>query len=308
MNGRKHICIATLLACGFGGGSSLAAAAGYGEETDPHSQEALALQLMRKRAAVYGRAAAIEGQIEKRLSASVRTRFFGTSSGYTGTHVDGQSMRVERVIENSPAALAGLKPGDRILEVNGYVAGKTEVDNAALLWAFRRLNPGDIATVTYARGEQSHTANVDVISREDLNLIAEDNNQLTAAELARRAEARAARSRKVAQYRALAGFVEEAELCVWDGLLLWRLDKQVGLANGADGGVLVLASADPDHALKVGDVVTKVGRKNTIDAQTALDLLYAYRDQPLVPLEVRRNDTWLHLELPYPEVERLNSD
>ena len=70
-------------------------------------------------------------------------------------------------------------------------------------------------------------------------------------------------------------------------------------------GVLVLESEDSDHPLRAGDVIAHVGHNSPSDARHAVELLYDYEDQPLIPLMVERGGVWLELELPYPASERI---
>ena len=71
---------------------------------------------------------------------------------------DGRGVLVDSVMATSPAGLAGIQPGDTILEVDG-IAVNNPVDLAALLF---RKNVGDKITVRYGRGLLRGTAEMKV--------------------------------------------------------------------------------------------------------------------------------------------------
>ena len=268
---------------------------------DSQTAEMLALELMQAQAALQRQMADLQDQIENRLPAPVRNRFFHQPMAHSGARVDETHLRIQDLVPNSPAAEAGLRIGDRILALNGYTGGETAADNIPVLWAFRRLNPGDVASIHYERDGEAHAAHVDVIAPEALMALRARLYQPSAEEAAEYREW----ARRHRQRRALEEIAEADLLGVWDGLVLWRLDAAIGLANNAQSGVLVLASADEDHPLQPGDIVTRIGRDHPGDPGRALDLLYGFAGQPLVPLEVRRGHTWLRIELTYPEAETL---
>ena len=63
---------------------------------------------------------------------------------------------ITRVIEDSPADAAGLKPGDIIVAVNGQeIAGMREVRDAV-----QRTGFGGIMQLEYYRGEERQQAEV----------------------------------------------------------------------------------------------------------------------------------------------------
>ena len=57
-------------------------------------------------------------------------------------------MRVTGVVRGSPGHTAGLRENDLVLEINDTIGGDEPDAGARLLWAFRRMNPGDLVSVT----------------------------------------------------------------------------------------------------------------------------------------------------------------
>ncbi len=71
----------------------------------------------------------------------------------------GRGVYIESVIPGSPASLAGLLPGDVVLDVDGQSVN-SPVELAVLLF---RQKIGNVLKVRYSRGVQTGTANVTVI-------------------------------------------------------------------------------------------------------------------------------------------------
>lgn len=80
---------------------------------------------------------------------------------------DGRGVLVDTVMAASPAARAGIQPGDMIFEIDG-VAVNNPVDLAALLF---RKNVGDDVTIKYGRGLTRGTASMKVSGSQSLELI-----------------------------------------------------------------------------------------------------------------------------------------
>jgi S1-C subfamily serine protease len=79
---------------------------------------------------------------------------------------DGRGVLVDTVMAGSPAAAAGIEPGDVILEVDGTVVNNP-VDLAALLF---RKNVGDLVSVRYSRGLLRGVAQMKVASTQEIAL------------------------------------------------------------------------------------------------------------------------------------------
>ena len=73
---------------------------------------------------------------------------------------DGRGVLVDSVMLNSPAAAAGIEPGDVILELDG-VSVNSPVDMAVMLF---RKSVGEKLKVRYARGQNKKTVDVKVVS------------------------------------------------------------------------------------------------------------------------------------------------
>jgi putative serine protease PepD len=82
---------------------------------------------------------------------------------YLGVSVETVSgaVRITQVRTGTPAADAGLQAGDRILSVDG----KQITSADGLTSAIAAKKPGDTVSVTYSRGGQSHTLEVQLASR-----------------------------------------------------------------------------------------------------------------------------------------------
>jgi carboxyl-terminal processing protease len=64
----------------------------------------------------------------------------------------GDEVRVYAVSQKGPAGLAGLKPGDRLLNVNGFRVERSTFD--LMMLDFRALRPRSELTITYQRGNE----------------------------------------------------------------------------------------------------------------------------------------------------------
>jgi S1-C subfamily serine protease len=81
--------------------------------------------------------------------------------GVNCTELDGQ-VRVTNVSEDSPADVAGLQPGDRIVRIDG-----AEVSGLEVLWKtlWRSERPERDVTLDIQRGEQAQTVQVHAVDR-----------------------------------------------------------------------------------------------------------------------------------------------
>ncbi len=80
---------------------------------------------------------------------------------------DGRGVLVDTVMSNSPAGVAGIQPGDVILELDG-IAVNNPVDLAAMLF---RKNVGDRIRIGYSRGIVRGTADMKVASTQEVALL-----------------------------------------------------------------------------------------------------------------------------------------
>jgi serine protease Do len=78
---------------------------------------------------------------------------------------DGKGVLIQGVSENSPAEKAGLKAGDRIVEINGKKV-ETRQD---LVQETGKLKAGRKVKLSYLRGEKTTEVEVKLVSAEDLN-------------------------------------------------------------------------------------------------------------------------------------------
>jgi putative serine protease PepD len=82
---------------------------------------------------------------------------------YLGVSVEtvNGSVQITQVRDGTPAADAGLQAGDRLLSVDGKPIASAD----GLTNAIAAKKPGDTVSVTYSRGGQSHTLEVQLASR-----------------------------------------------------------------------------------------------------------------------------------------------
>ena len=82
---------------------------------------------------------------------------------YLGVSVEtvNGAVRITQVRSGTPAADAGLQAGDRIISVDGKQIASAD----GLTSAIAAKKPGDTVSVTYSRGGQSHTVEVQLASR-----------------------------------------------------------------------------------------------------------------------------------------------
>lgn len=98
-----------------------------------------------------------------------KLKFLTTKNPDTGSHVykvkmglmpdytfEGKGMRVDGVTDGKPAAIAGLKQGDVILQIGDYPVGST----MEYMKALGNFKVGDSTTVKIKRGDQEMTLNV----------------------------------------------------------------------------------------------------------------------------------------------------
>jgi putative serine protease PepD len=83
------------------------------------------------------------------------------SSSSTGT--PGNGATIANVNAGSPAAKAGLQPGDVVTKVNSRLI----TDSVSLIAAIRSYDPGTTVTLTYTRGGSSKTTKVTLASATD---------------------------------------------------------------------------------------------------------------------------------------------
>ncbi len=259
------------------------------------------LDLMLEHSAAERRYETVRQQIHSDLDASTQGRFLYGNGVQTGVEIDPR-MRVIRVVPGSPGAEAGIEPGDVVVEINDTVGGSGPEAPVRLLWAFRRLSPGDVAHVMVQRGERRLALQVPVISDEAL----QDLHLANAAARLDPLQARAAQRRERVERLQRRGIqAAHRSLGYWDGLLLVPVSGSLGGSGGGrQVGALVVLSADPDHPVRPGDVLLRIGHATPRGARHAAELLYGYETERWIPLEVARGRGVLALEVETPAVLR----
>ena len=272
---------------------------------DPLELEQRALNLLIEEQALRRRRSRLAEAFRSEIDPQTYSRFFNGGEIHTGIYVEEPGMRVIRVVTGSPGHAAGIRENDQVLEINDTAGGDGPDASARLFWAFRRLNPGDLASITFLRDGRRHLVQVPVISQEQLEEI--ELRERVVVDPPSESQVRESERRqwiKNRQYQRLHGAFAESIFGFWDGLVLIRGAAGLPGRQETEVGVLVVDSADSDHPLRVGDVIARVGDNTPADAGHAVQLLYGYHEQGLVPLLVARGGFWLELEVPYPRSER----
>jgi S1-C subfamily serine protease len=206
-----------------------------------------------------------------------------------------EGVEIGAVDPGGPAERAGLRAGDLMLELNGHsLVGDT--DEPALRRvrnALRQAEPGDTATVTYRRGDQTREANV----------------TLEAAPPG----ARAFRfgigdgPRRVIELPDVHG-TEMTGLVIgrpWSDFELVRVSAELGRYFGTDQGLLVVrAPEDNVLQLRDGDVILSIDGREPQSPTHAARILRSYAPGESVTLEIMRERRQQTIDAVIPEPRR----
>lgn len=189
---------------------------------------------------------------------------------------------VWRVAPRSPAAQAGLQPGDQIVEIDGHEIA-TPPDLMRLL-AEKRA--GDQIHITFLRNEKEQTATATLMRRDELLGALRQEWQ----------ERRAARREREAA-REPAGEREAAE--PWLGLLL---------GEPKDGGVAVSRvlpnSPAAQAGLEPGDLLRSLAKEKVDSPEAAQEALQRQKPGDKIPLEITRGGKEQTIEVTVASRER----
>ncbi len=198
---------------------------------------------------------------------------------------DETGVLVDNVLEDSPAAKAGLAEGDVIIQIND-----TEIsDNRALTKTIRSSTPGDKVKVVVLRGGERKTIKVELGEREETKFVTfyGDNGQAKKFEdhdsIGLWVEADGNDEHKIHLKHLMDGednlvFFDESDRGFM-GIVPDDLDAQLGEYFGVkDGqGVLVTSVTDDSGAeqagLKAGDVITHLGDTEIDDTDAMHDAM-----------------------------------
>jgi hypothetical protein len=231
--------------------------------------------------------------------------------------VDAQGAEVTSVLEDGPAAEAGLQEGDVITRINGQsllapLAADVEEDLdedeslpvQRLLSIARGLEPGDRVEIEYLRGGQRLTASVEAqeLSPRTMAYALEsiDADRIRADAERLREQMRELRENTqdlpfrwngdgpfvVGDAPGALGLLGSSRY----GLQLIELNEGLGSYFGTAVGVLV-TDVDEDSALglRPGDVIVRVGDRDVASPERVLRLLGTYDDDEDITFRVRRN-------------------
>jgi S1-C subfamily serine protease len=188
-------------------------------------------------------------------------------------------VAVLSVSPGGPAANAGLKTGDVIVELNGksLKGGKDDSPRAKLLAEMAKLSPGDEANVRYLRDGKAATAKikVDRLPREEIR-----TRRFEIPDMDRRQD----RAREFETFRILAegrGPLGDMELVA--------LTPKLGQYFGTDKGLLIVRAPDnKDIKLEDGDVLVDIDGRVPSDPGHAFRILRSYQPGEKLTLNVLR--------------------
>ncbi|HYG70156.1 MAG TPA: DegQ family serine endoprotease [Anaeromyxobacteraceae bacterium] len=181
---------------------------------------------------------------------------------------------VQQVVENGPAAKAGLKPGDVIVAVNGRaVEGMGDVTRTVAM-----IPPGQKATLTILREGKKQDVSFAVVQRPDEQMVARGAP-------GEQPEAEANRSAKL-------------------GVRLAPLTPEVArqLGTSGDQGVVVAdvtAGGPAERAgLQRGDIILEVNRQPVTTPEQIAGIVGKMKDGEMALLRVRRGDAAVFVPVP----------
>lgn len=205
-------------------------------------------------------------------------------------------IAVEAVTPGGGAALAGVQPGDRLLNVNG----RKVATSAEVVAVMAEVKPGETVKVESLRAGKPR--NFEVVSQQRearVMIIREDGGP----------EGRGPQGPGgmqpplvFMQGGPMEGFPERVEVTI-DGPLaeleLALLTPALGRYFGTDKGVLVVRA---NNALKLqdGDVLRAIGGRAPTDEQHAMRILGSYAPGETVKLDVLRERKPMLLEVAFP--------
>jgi S1-C subfamily serine protease len=190
---------------------------------------------------------------------------------------------VEDVVDDSPAALAGIEEQDIILEFNGT----TIADADDLVAAVRKTKPGETVPVVIQRNDQKKTLHVKVGKLPTT----ERSLAITIPPMPRIPRINVRVSHGAGTY----------------GLQVMDLNSQLGEYFGAPYGKGVLVervngkSTAAKAGFKAGDVIVKVGKEEIGDTEDLFAALDEYTAGDTATVQIIRKGTSLSLALTIPE-------
>lgn len=262
--------------------------------------------------ALEGMRMALQGMTRPRLGISLR--------GDQGGDVDRQGARIEAVMEDGPAARAGLQEGDIITEIGGIslleplsdpedeaeAAGEESPPVARLLRLVRALEPGDPVIIRYLR--EGEVRSTEVVAEELGPRISVWTDGDEDATMFRFRAPRAPEAPRVLIRPRAPGApgaprppARALDVCVFSsgggvfgscqgGLELTDLNSGLADYFGSGSGALVLeVPEDSELGLEPGDVVLAVGDRTVEDAAQARRILGSYGEGEEVRFRVMRH-------------------
>ncbi len=232
-----------------------------------------------------------------------------------GSELDAQGAEVTNVLEDGPAWEAGIREGDVITSIDGQslfepLEGDREEDFdldqsipvQRLLAIARELEPGEEVEVSYLRDGQQGTA---TLTAEDLT--GRSFGLMRGFDAERLSDQLGALRRDLPRFRGQGGALDDGYEAMlrgspgaalfFDGsrfgrygLELVELNAGLGQYFGTEQGVLVVdVSEDSELGLQPGDVILRIGDRDTPTPDRALRVLGSYDADEDISLHIRRN-------------------
>ncbi len=188
---------------------------------------------------------------------------------------------VQQVVPKSPAAKAGIQPGDVVTSLNGHpVASSGQLTRGVALVA-----PGGKAALTLLRNGKKQDVTVTVAQRPPEEALARGEGAQEGEEGPQGGGAEAAKPKDV-------------KLGVRLGQLTPEMAQQLGIEG--EGGGVVVADVTPDGpasraGLQRGDVILEVNRQKVTKPQQVVDLVKKMKAGDVALLRIRRGTAAVYL-------------
>lgn len=219
-----------------------------------------------------------------------------------GVTVDGSADHTEGVVisgvsEGGPAAAAGLRAGDVLVEVNGQSLAATEERTRPAVLRVREalaeVDPGAEIAVRYRRGSRTRSADVTVVAAPEAPRAPREfvfgmgDAPRTLVEIPGMPPMPAIALRPLGDYE----FVS--------------VDAELGRYFGTESGLLVVRTGEENPlGLRAGDVILNIGGREPRSPTQAARILRSYEPGETVELDIMRDRERMRLSVEVPQPVR----